>query len=130
MAGASGLFGSVVLTTGGTTRVEGIGEWSLDVAMTTQEVSEFGDQWKVRLQGQREATFSFGPNGIAGTATQKTLRDYMLAGSAVGLRLYETETNYWTIGTAWLTGMNRAINVAGKLETGFDGEASGSITYT
>ncbi len=130
MAGVSGLFGSVVLYTGGTTAVEGIGEWSMDIAMTSNEVTEFGDEWKTRVAGLRDATGSFGGNGVPDGTAQATLRQSMLGGSAVELRLYETASKYWTVGSALLTGMGRAINVQGKLDATYNFESNGSVTYT
>lgn len=129
MAGVSGTFGSVVLTTGGTTLVEGIGEWSLDVAMTSNEVSEFGDVWKQKVAGMRDATGSFGGNGVPSGTAQESLRNAMIGGSVISLRLYETPTYYWTVGSAYLTGFGRSISTQGKLDATFNWESNGSVTY-
>lgn len=130
MAGTSGTFGSVVYTTGGTTLVEGIGEWSLDIAMTSNEVSEFGDVWKQKVAGMRDATGSFSGNGVPTGTVQTNLRNAMIGGSVISLRLYETATNYWTVGSAFLTGLGRAISVQGKLDATYNWESNGSVSYT
>lgn len=129
MAGVSGTFGSVVLTTGGTTLVEGIGEWSLDIAMTSNEVSEFGDVWTQKVAGMRDATGSFSGNGVPSGTTQATLRSAMIGGSVISLRLYETADYYWTVGSAYLTGMGRAISTQGKLDATYNFESNGAVTY-
>jgi len=130
MAGVSGTFGSVVYTTGGTTLVEGIGEWSMDIAMTSNEVSEFGDVWKQKVAGMRDATGSFSGNGVPSGTVQSQLRQAMIGGSAVSFRLYETATNYWTVGSAFMTGVGRSISVQGKLEASYNWESNGAVSYT
>jgi hypothetical protein len=130
MAGVSGLFGSVVVATAGTVKAEGIGEWSLDIAMSSNEVTEFGEAWKTRVAGLREASGSFGGNGVSAGTAQATLREYMMGGTAVELRLYETPTTYWTVGSALLTGMGRSISVSGKLDSTYNFEANGIVSYT
>lgn len=129
MAGSSGTFGSVVYTTGGTTLVEGIGEWSMDISMTSNEVSEFGDVWKQKVAGMRDATGSFSGNGVPGGTVQESLRNAMIGGSVISLRLYEDQTHFWTVGSAYLTGLGRAISTQGKLDATYNWESNGQVTY-
>lgn len=128
MAALSGTAGSVVYMTGGTTTVVGIAEWSLDIGMTPVEITAFGDNWKVNLPSIREFSGSFSGNSDT-DASQASLRNAMLGGSAVALRLYEGSSNYWNIGTAYLTGLGRSISQTGKGESSFDFEGSSTLTY-
>lgn len=124
----SGIGGSVVYMTGGTTVVDEIDEWSLNISMTPVEVTAFGDNWKRNIASFRAASGSFSGNRANDVAVQNTLRNAMLGGSAVALRLYEG-TAYWNIGTAFLTGHGPAISQSGKATTSFDFEPSGPLTY-
>jgi hypothetical protein len=124
----SGTAGSVVYMTGGTTVVGELSEWSLDLSMTTVETTAFGDGWKRAIPSFRSAGGSFSGSFAGDDTAQTSLRNAMLGGSAVALRLYEG-TAYWNIGTAYLTGNGRSISQSGKAETSFDFEPSGPVTY-
>lgn len=127
--GVSGLEGSVVLVTGGTPKVEGIGEWNMDVSIALNEVTEFGDTWKYNVAGIRSATGSFMGNGRTDGTVQTHLRNAALGGSVLQVRLYEGTANYWS-GSVLMTGIGRATNVQGKLDTTYNFEAQGPLTYT
>ena len=124
----SGTAGSVVYMTGGTTVVGEISEWSLDLSMSPVEVSAFGDNWKRSIPSIRAASGSFSGNFAGDDPAQTSLRNAMLGGSAIALRLAEG-TAYWTVGTAYLTGHGRAITHQGKADTSYDFEPSGPVTY-
>jgi PAS domain-containing protein len=118
----------VVYTTGGTTLIVGIGEWSIDLGMSTVETTAFGDTWKQRLPSIREVSGSF--SGIADTgASQTFLQNTMLGGSAIALRLYDGTITYWNIATAYLTGVSNSISIDGKGERSFDFDGHGAPTY-
>ena len=124
----SGTAGSVVYMTGGTTMVDDIDEWSMNLSMSPVEVTSFGDNWKSIIPSFRAASGSFSGNRANDTTVQNTLRNAMLGGSAVALRLYEG-TAYWNVGTAYLTGMGPAVSQAGKATISYDFEPSGPVTY-
>lgn len=128
MAAQSGLFGSAIYMTGGTTTIVGIGEWSMDLGMDTVETTAFGDTWKQRLPSIREFSGSFGGNADS-DASQASLRNAMLGGSAVALRLYDSATTYWNIGTAYLEGNSNSISIDGKGERSWDFNGHGAPTY-
>lgn len=128
MAALSGTAGSVVYMTGGTTLVEGIGEWSLDIGMDTVETTAFGDEWRERIAGVRQYSGSF--SGRADTdASQTSLRSAMLGGSAVAFRLYDSPTTYYNVTAAYLTGMSPSIAFDGRGDTSYDFEGNGSLAY-
>ena len=114
--------------TGGTTNVVGIGEWSLDVGMSPVEITAFGDTWRGILPSIREYSGSFSGNADT-DSSQTSLRNAMLGGSAVALRLYDAAATYWNLGTVYLTNMNNGIAVDGKGERGWDFEGHGAPTY-
>lgn len=128
MAALSGLSGSVLYMTGGTTNIVGIGEWSLDIGMSPVETTAFGDTWKKIIASVREYSGSFSGNADT-DSSQTTLRNAMLGGSAIALRLHDSATTYYSVGTAFLTGMNDSISVDGKGERGWDFEGSDALTY-
>lgn len=128
MARISGTAGSVLYLTGGTTVVSSISEWSLDGSMSAVETTCFGETADSYVPSVRNATCSFSGNRD-NTAAQSTLVSAFLGGSAIALRLHETETNYWDIGTAFITGMNPSISVKGKGEVSFSCQVSGPVTY-
>ena len=124
----SGISGSVVYMTGGTTVVSEIAEWTLDLSMSPVEVTAFGDAWRRILPSFRAASGSFSGNFAGDDVAQTALRNAMLGGSAVALRLNEG-TAYWNVGTAYLTGHGRSISQAGKAETSYTFEPTGPLTY-
>ena len=124
----SGTAGSVAYLTGGTTVVGEINEWSLDITMSPTETSAFGDNWKRSIPNIRAASGSFMGNFAGDETAQTSLRNAMLGGSAVALRLYEG-TAYWNIGTAYVTTLGRKLSHQGKSEASYDFEPSGPITY-
>lgn len=128
MAPLSGTAGSVVYMTGGTTNIVGIGEWSLDIGMDTVETTDFGDQWRERIAGLRQFSGSFGGRAD-NDASQTTLRNAMLGGSAVALRLYDSGTTYYNVASAYLTGLSPSITMDGRGDVSYNFEGSGSLTY-
>lgn len=126
--GVSGILGSVVLMTGGTPRVEGIGEWNADISIALNEVTEFGDEWKYNVASIKSATGSFMGNGRTDGTVQDYLRSAALGGSVILVRLYEDATHYWS-GSVMMTGLGRSTSVQGKLETTYNWESQGPFTY-
>ena len=124
----SGTAGSVVYMTGGTTVVGEISEWSLDLAMSPVETTAFGDGWKRSIPSFRSGSGSFMGSHANDDTAQTSLRNAMLGGSAIALRLYEG-TAYWNVGTAYITGNGRSISQSGKAELSYDFEPSGPVTY-
>jgi hypothetical protein len=128
MAAMSGTAGSVLYMTGGTTVVVGIAEWSIDIGMSPAEITAFGDSWQAILPSVREFSGSFSGNSDSDTS-QATLRNAMLGGSVVALRLHDTVSTYWNVATCYLTGQNNTISVKGKGDRGWDFQGSGALTY-
>lgn len=125
----SGTAGSVVYMTGGTTVVGEITEWSLDLNMSPVETTAFGQNWKKSVASIRSATGSFMGNFATDDTSQTALRNAMLGGSAIALRLYDNGTAYWNIGTAFVTTHGRKISQAGKADTSYNFEPSDAVTY-
>lgn len=127
MAALSGTAGSVSL---GTTAVIGeMSEWSLDVGHAPVQVTAFGDSWEEYIPSLRNATGTFSGNFDNSNSGQTTLISSMLGGSAVALRCYVSPSKYFNVGTAYLTAMNPAINVAGKADVAFSFQVSGPVTF-
>lgn len=125
----SGTLGSVVYLTGGTTTVGAIKEWSLSLSHNPVETTAFGDVWQTYIPSLRNATGSFAGNYDTSDTVQTSLRNAMLGGSALALRLYVNGSNYFNVGTAYLTGNNPAISNDGKAENAFDFQVSGAVTF-
>lgn len=129
MAALSGTAGSVAYLTGGTTVVGNLSEWRLDVAMSPQEITAFGDNWQKFLPSVRGATGTFQGNFDPTDTGQTSMRNAALGGSAVALRLYVSNTNYFNVGTAYLTGMGPGISQMGKGDTQFSFQVSDAVTF-
>lgn len=127
-AGLSGTAGSVVYTTGGTTVVGSIKEWSLSLSHSPVETTAFGDIWQTYIPSLHNATGSFAGNFDTGDAAQTSLTGASLGGSACAFRLYLSPTKYYNIGTAYITGQGPAVSNDGKAETSFDFQVSGPVT--
>lgn len=128
MAAYSGTAGSVVLMTGGTTNIVGIGEWSLDIAGEVVETSAFGDQWRKNIPGIRSFSFSFAGRGDS-DASQTLLKSAILAGSVQAYRLYDSPSTYWNIGSAIFAGMSPSITFDGRGDVSYDFTGSDALTY-
>ncbi len=129
MAALSGTAGSVVYMTGGTAVVGEMAEWSLDLSHSPVETTAFGDQWQEYIPSLRNATGSFSGNLDTADTQQTALRNAMLGGSAIALRLYVSGANYYNVGTAYLTGNGPSISNDGKAETSYDFQVSGPVTF-
>lgn len=127
--GLSGTAGSVVYMTGGTTIVGGMKEWSLSLSHSPVETTAFGDVWQTYIPSLHNATGSFAGNMDTTDTVQTSLRNAMLAGSAIALRLYVTPANYYNVGTAFLTGNGPAVSNDGKVENSFDFQVSGPVSF-
>ena len=128
MAALSGLFGSVIHLSGGTVNTVGMAEWSLDIGMSPAEVSAFGDTFRRKLASLREYSGNIAGNADT-DASQATLRNAMIGGSVIGLRLYDSPTTYWSCGSVLLTNMGNQISVDGKGDRSFDFEGDGAVSY-
>lgn len=122
----SGLGGSVVAAG---TVVAGMNEWSLDIGMSPVEGTAFGENWKSFVASVREYSGSFQGNFDNADAAQGGLQAAMLAGSAVALKLSVDGTHYYNVGTALLTKASPKLSHQGKVETGYDFQGSGPLTY-
>ena len=132
MSKKSGLYGSVVITAvgtvPGTAAIVGMGEWSLDLGMDTPETTAFGDTWKQFLAGLHEYSGSFSGYGDTDTSNN-TIRNAMLGGSAISLRLYDSATTYYNAGTVFLSSGAPNISIDGVAEDSWDFQGSGPLTY-
>lgn len=132
MAPLSGLFGSAVITAvgtvPGTAAIIGVGEWTLDIGNNVVDTTAFGDAWRKIINSVREWSVSFSGNRDTDTS-QTTLRNAMLGGSVVSLRLYDSPTTYYS-GSGILTGLSPSISFDGKGEDSWDLDGDGALTYT
>lgn len=126
MSAVSGTAGSVVV---GTVVVGDVQEWSLNPSMDPIETSAFGDTWKTYVASLRGATGNFSLSSDSNNTGQTTLTNSVLGGSAVALKLYETSTKYWNIGTAFLTQGAPRVSHNGKNENSYNFQVSGPVTY-
>lgn len=128
MAYMSGTAGSVVYMTGGTARVGGLAEWSMNIGMDTVETTSFADQFNTFVPSTRNGSGSFTGSWDPTDSAQTSMVNAALGGSAVALRLYTNGSAYWNIGTAYLTSMETGISQKGKGDMAFNFTASGPIT--
>lgn len=130
MAAFSGTAGSVLYTTGGTTLVDHISEWSLDFSMSPPEATSFGDTWDNYTPSVRNATGSFtGNNDAALDSGQSTLVAKWQSGEIRALRLHESASKYFDCQQIVITGMSPTLSVKGKGEISFNFQVLGEITY-
>ena len=129
MAAASGTLGSVVIVAGGTSVVGEIAEWSADFSMSPVETTAFGDSWAEYVPSIRTATGSFSGNWDSTNTPQGSVDAYMLAGSAITLRLYVNASKYYS-GSALITGAGESVSNSGKAEVSYDWQSTGAWTLT
>lgn len=132
MAPLSGLFGSVVITSAGTVpgtaAVVGMGEWNLDIGHAVVDTTAFGDAWERIIASIRSYSGSFSGNADTDTS-HTTLRNAMLGGSAVALRLYDAAATYWLAGTVYLEEQGNGISYDGKGERNWGFKGDGPLSY-
>lgn len=127
----SGTAGSVVLISGGTTRLGNITEWSLDQQRTTVETTAFGDDNRRVIPAIKSATGSFSGSFDNDDTGQTAFINAYGSGTYLQLRLHfggEGSTNYWDIGSALITSINNSISITGKGEISYDFECNGGAT--
>jgi hypothetical protein len=82
----------------GTTLVENLGRWNINIALDEIDVSAFGTVWKKNQPGFQGWTGTIeGMYDPADTDGQKTLHDAALAATKIqNIRFYIDSTSYWT----------------------------------
>lgn len=123
----NGIGGSVIV---GTVTVSGMSEWSLDASMSPAEVTEFGESDDTYVASTRNRTGSFSGSNWQSDAGQGAIYTAFDAGDTVALKLYEDASHYWTIGTAFITGVSDSISVKGAAEKTYSFQVSGGVSYT
>lgn len=129
MAFVSGTAGSVVIVTGGTPIVTGVHEWSLDIGQDLPEVTAFGDQWRVKVNGIKEWSGSFGMHKDAAGTAQDWVRGAILGGSAAIVFRFAAGANYYS-GSAFPSSAGPEIAYDGVWEDSYDIEGTGALSYT
>jgi len=129
MAAFSGTAGSVLYTTGGTTLVSSISEWSLDFSMSPPETTVFGDTVDTYVPSVRNATGSFSGNDDQSDSGQSTLLAKFQNGEVRSLRLHESTSKYFDCQNVSFTGISQGLSVKGKGEVSFNFQVHGAITY-
>ena len=127
MAVYSGTAGSVVIGTVSTGEMK---EWSLDIGQNVVDVTAFNEEWTRNIAGIRNASGSFSGNFDGAGTNQLVLLNAILAGTAPALKLYVSATKYFTVGTAFVTGMNPSTSYDGAAQITFNFTASGPVTFT
>jgi hypothetical protein len=131
MAGPySGTAGSVVLISGGTTRLGNITEWNLTMERTTVETTSFGLDATTIIPAIKTNSGSFTGNWDNADTGQTGFYDAYESGSYLRLRLHfgaGGSINYWDIGSALITGVNATTSVTGKAEISYDFEVNGTV---
>lgn len=128
MAAHSGTAGSVLLLTGGTTTMVGMGEWNLDIQGEAVETTAFGDTWRTNISGVKGFSFSF--SGRSDTdASQALLKAGILGGSVLAFRLHDAPATYWNITGGVFTGMSPTITFDGRGDVSYDFTGTGALTY-
>lgn len=128
MAAQNGSGGSALYVTGGTTLLVGINEWEISPAMEPTEHVAFTEDWVNNYPGPRKFSGSFSGRGDDDTS-QDTLRNAMLGGSVLALRLHTQTAEYWNVATAYLTGQSDRLSREGIMERSWDFVGSGALTY-
>ncbi len=132
MAAKSGLFGSAVITSAGTVpgtaTIVGIGEWSISIDHPIVEITAFGDAWQRYLPSIRGWSGSFSGNTDTDTS-QTTLKNAVLGGSVIAMRLYDSATTYWSGTAGYITGNEHSISYDGKGDSGWDFTGDGALAY-
>lgn len=103
-------------------------EWSLDVNAEILEVTEFQDEWKVKIVGLRDWSGSFsGRFDVSDTNGQDALWTALTGGTAEVLRMFVNDTQYFG-GSALIEslGGSAAVDATVDAEYGFQG--TGALT--
>lgn len=125
----SGTAGSVAVVSGGTTVVEAVKQWTLNIARNTIDISAMGDSWKVFLNSLGEWDGSFMLWNDAGAAGQALTRGAVIGGSAAVTYRFYAGTQYYS-GSVIVTGASPELAHDGAWGTGHDFQGSGPIAYT
>jgi len=125
----SGTAGSVSYISGGTTVVNAVHQWSIDVGRDTPEITAMGDEWRYFINGLGNWTGSFQLHNDINNAGQTFVRSQILGGSAALAYRFAAGTNYYQ-GSALITGHAPELAYDGVWGTGYELQGTGPITYT
>lgn len=125
----SGTAGSIAYVSGGTTVVEAVHQWSLDISRDTPEITAMGDSWRAYIQGLGAWSGSFMTYNDAGAAGQAFVRNLVIGGSVAVTFRFLAGTNYYS-GSALANGASPELAYDGVWGTGYDLQGSGALSYT
>lgn len=127
---SSGTAGSVVLVNGGTAVIGEISEWTANLTQQTNTRPAFGRNWQRRTGSIRDITGSFSMLGVPSDTQHTQLRNAMLGGSCIELRLYETAATYINVPSVFLPSSTRSQSITGDLQVTYNFELEdGTPTY-
>lgn len=113
----------------GTVTIGEIKEWSLDLGQAVVDVTAFSEEWVRNIAGIRNASGSFSGNFDDTDAQQTVVMNSILNGTAPALRLYVNATKYFSVGTAFITGMNPSTSYDGAAQATYNFTVSGPVTF-
>lgn len=125
----SGTAGSVSIISGGTTVVNAVHQWSLNIGRDTPEITAMGDEWRYFLNGLGNWDGSFQLHKDINNSGQVLLRNQIIGGSAAVLFRFQGGTNYYQ-GSALVTGISPELAYDGVWGEGNEIKGSGPITFT
>lgn len=125
MAANSGVLGKATI---GATTILNISEWSLDIKHNVQDITSFTDTWEKKTSGLKGATGSLKGQFNPGDSTgQALLQAACLNGTTIALKLY-SDTDYYTIGSAYIEGLKVSNKVDGVCEAEFSFVVDGAVS--
>lgn len=124
----AGKEGKLVNTAADVADVKG---WTLDIGVDALEDTALGDDWKTYVAGLNEWTASADAIWAVATDTdgQTAMQTSFLAGTAVTLKFYVDDTNYYS-GSAIITSMSIEDQVDDLVLCSFEFQGSGALSYT
>jgi hypothetical protein len=126
MAAVSGKIGKVIVAAA---TVAEIDSWDYNPTADLWEKTKYLDTSKSHGVGLMDGSGSFkGRHDMTDTNGQLALRNAMLAGTQVTLKLYVDATHFYTV-PALIKGTPIKSSVQGPVEVGFDFQADGDATY-
>jgi len=109
-----------------------VNEWTLDVKLETEDVTDFGDSWKAisgliaSWTGKMSAFFD------PSNTEQKAIHDALITATPTGaltdVTFYISATNYYS-GSVIVTGVSIETMVSGHVKVTFTFEGNGALSY-
>jgi hypothetical protein len=107
-------------------------DWTIDVTLASEDITDFGDDWRAVVGGIASWSGSFTCFWDPGNTEQKAIHDAIVTAAPTGaladMDFYFDGTNFWD-GSILITGMSVTTAVSGVNVATWTFDGNGALSY-